>query len=116
VVLCGVSQNALAAIGPDGSELARFTASDPGVALIYGFLSPDLQHVVATGLRNPTVYARSGAAVTLPDNFFHSGWIDSQTIAGSVGSASNFGYVALANPGHVVDLGFEGQFVGGLLT
>jgi len=52
----------------------------------------------------------------LPDSFFHSGWIDSQTIAGSVGTASDFGYVALGNPGHAVDLGFKGQFVGGLLT
>ena len=115
VFACGRGDPTIRVLGPDGGEVWRLTASDAGGAVTYGFLSPDAQRVVALGMRT-TVYSRSGAPVVLPDSFFHSGWIDSQTIAGSVGTASDFGYVALGNPGHAVDLGFKGQFVGGLLT
>lgn len=36
-----------------------------------------------------------------------------RTVAGNVQPSQSFGYVSLANPGRVVDLGFKGTFVGG---
>jgi len=105
--LCaGTRTGAFQVLGPDGAT--QWAPATQGI--IYGFLSPDAQRVV--GLADaPTVYSRSGAPLHLPDTFFHAGWIDAKTIAGSV--RENVGYVSLANPGKVVDLGFKGQFVGG---
>ena len=105
--LCaGGHTGALQVLGPDGATLW----APPTQGVFYGFLSPDAQRVVALG-DTPIVYSRSGAPVHLPDTFFHAGWIDAKTIAGSV--RENVGYVSLANPGKVVDLGFKGRFVGG---
>jgi hypothetical protein len=87
---------------------------DPGDVPIYGFLSPDGRQVVALGSVS-AVYSPSDPPMALPVGFYHSGWIDSRTVAGTV-SSGNFAYVGLDNPGHAIDLGFKGQLVGGLLT
>jgi len=115
VFVCGRGNQAIQVIGPDGNVRWRYTGAELDVVLLYGFLSPDMQHVVATGRSSPTVFSPSGAPVVLPDAFFHAGWIDSQTIAGIVGRSQDFAYLTLSNPNHVVDLGFKGQFVGGLV-
>lgn len=104
IFLCGDQ-----VMGPDGSAL--WQVAGPHQTFLLGFLSPDGQRVVAID-DGSTVYDRSGSRTKLPDGFYHDGWIDDRTIAGSTES-QNFGYVTLANPGHIVDLGFKGAFVGG---
>jgi hypothetical protein len=115
-VVCGHGDNTFQVLGTDGRAAWNYAGSGSGLSIIYGFLSPDAQRVVATGQTNPTVFPRSGSPVTLADGFFHSGWIDSQTIAGNVEPSGNFAYVTLADPSHAVDLGFKGTFVGGMST
>jgi len=115
VFLCGGSNEALMVLGPDGSLRWRYTGTGGDGPELYGFLSPDAERVVALGSKSPTVYSASDPPITMPDGFFHSGWIDSRTVAG-ITTSGDFAFVSLASPGHVTDLGFKGQFVEGLAT
>jgi hypothetical protein len=110
VSLCGGTSGGVQVLGADGSvQWSVGAASEQG---LYGFLSPDAQRLVILG-SGSQVFGRSGAPVTLPNGFYHAGWIDAKTIAGQVDPPGNFAYVSLTNPGKVVDLGFKGEFVGG---
>ena len=112
VFVCSEGGRQIQVVGPDGTVQWRY--ADPGNAPIYGFLSPDARQVVALGTVS-AVYSASGPPVDLPRDFSHSGWIDSRTVAGQTASG-DFASVSLDSPGRAVDLGFKGQFVGGLLS
>jgi hypothetical protein len=104
----------IAIAGLDGH--ARAKAHFKSHAVIYGFLSPDGQRVVTLGASNSSVYAQASPPITMPNFFYHSGWIDDHTVAGTMQQSGHVAYVSLANPQNAVDLGFAGQFVGGLGT
>jgi hypothetical protein len=61
---------------------------------------------------------RSGARVKLPDRFYPQGWLDATTIVGyqdptGIGATvGNLALVRIADPGHVIDLGFTGVLAG----
>jgi hypothetical protein len=105
----------------DGSELWHFTAS--GQNSPFGLLlAPDGQHVMFCcndldlADAHERLVARDGKQVDLAKGFGASGWLDSTTMVGWVGSGSAgpapMAYVALNSPGVVVSMGFTGLFVG----
>jgi hypothetical protein len=100
---------------PDGSEIWRFTAQ-PNKSLEYAFISPDEKHVVG-GAFQPEVVGRDGSDVSLletrNDWFLFFGWLDSSTVVGN-GPKGNLSYVSLKSPASLVDLGFQGQYVGSI--
>jgi hypothetical protein len=113
VFVCGAGDEAFQVLGPDGAARWRYQGPKGTGSLLYGFLSPDGRQVVSFGASTSAVYAAAGAPVALASGFFHGGWIDSRTVAGSL-TSGHFAYVSLANPGRAVDLGFVGDFVGGV--
>ena len=110
-VLCDGRDPSFQVLGPDGQP--QWQGTVPGESLLYGFLSPDAQRAVFLADRS-LVCARGATPVPLPGGFSHTGWIDAHTVAGVVEPSETFGYVDLTRPDRVVDLGFKGQFVGGV--
>jgi len=102
---------------PDGIELWRARSQPPDL-YYYSLLAPDEEHVIAldSGLPYPgsKVLGSDGTPTTMPDKFWHSGWLDSNTVIGyrTDRNLGNLGYVSLSAPGTMVDLGFYGMFVG----
>jgi hypothetical protein len=107
---------------PDGHELWYFRNQSPDF-YYYSLLAPDERHLVAldSGLPYPgsQVLGQDGIAVRMPVRFLSSGWLDANTVVGFgpetvVGFTPdrNLGYVMLSAPGIVVNLGFQGLFVG----
>lgn len=114
VFVCGPGDNTFQVVGPDGGVRWRYAARDAGVSLTYCFLSPDARRVVSFGLTESTVYPQSGSPITMASGFYHGGWIDSQTVAGTLDPPGHLAYVSLARPHHAVELGLTGQIVGPL--
>jgi len=111
---------------PDGSELWRFTSQSPNF-YYHSLLAPDARHVVA--LNSTLSYPGSlllspdGSAIKMPDRFLCNGWLDANTVVGfgpenvvGLTPDRNLGYVSLSAPGTVVNLGFQGLFVGTVRT
>jgi hypothetical protein len=90
------------ALSPDGDALA--VAEDRGTG------DPSAERTV--------LYRRDGAATRLPDGFLPEGWLDANTLIGAQGNVPRnrgplpMAVVHLDAPGELVDLGFDGLFVG----
>lgn len=103
----------LRVIAADGRRLWSHQ-SEGGAQYIYAFLAPNHSHVVVLGDPGVVVLAADGSSVKLPTNFFHSGWLDDQTIIGSQSGTKDLSYVKLAQPTKALTLGASGTFVGTL--
>jgi hypothetical protein len=106
----------------DGHELWRFRSPAPDI-YYYGLLAPDERHVVALDSSLPypdsRVLGLDGSTFRLPDRFLSSGWLDANTVIGfgpenvvGITPDRNLGYITLSAPNMVVNLGFQGLFVG----
>jgi hypothetical protein len=95
----------------DGTEIWRITAQ-PNGGYPYPFLSPDEQHVLAgTGAE---VVGRDGTDLKLSGTYFN-GWLDSSTVIGGAANG-NLAYLSLKSPTALIDMGFQGLFVGTVQT
>jgi hypothetical protein len=102
----------LRVVAADGRRL--WSHQSEGGQYLFAFLSPNHSHVVVLADPGVVVVGADGSAVKLPTNFFHSGWLDDQTVIGSQAGAKDLSYVKLAQPGKALGLGINGTFVGTL--
>jgi hypothetical protein len=108
----GQQSKSVRVVAPDGRRL--WSGQSEGAQYIYAFLAPNHSHIVVLGDPGATVMGADGSSVKLPNNFFHSGWLDDQTIIGSQSGAKDLSYVKLAQPTKAMTLGASGTFVGTL--
>jgi hypothetical protein len=97
--------------GADGNEIWRITAQ-PNGGYPDPFLSPNEQYVLAGA--GAEVMGRDGTDVKLTGSYFN-GWLDSSTVVGGAPNG-NLAYVSLKSPTALIDMGFQGLFVGTVQT
>jgi len=110
-------QDSIDVFNPDGSPSWKFSAPNQGYMV--PLLSPDLRHVEALG---PMIVGKDGSSTPIgnpqpngPSDFYAGGWLDAQTVIGWHNSGSTYNemtIVRLSAPSKLVDLGFQGTFVG----
>jgi hypothetical protein len=111
--------DAVDVFNPDGSVSWKYSAPNQGYMV--PLLSPDLRHVEALG---PLVMGKDGSSIPIgnfqpnapfDNEFFAGGWLDAQTLIGWRSSSTVYNemtIVRLSAPSQLVDLGFQGTFVG----
>lgn len=96
---------------PDGSLVWRAQGNQD---FYVPLLAPDRNNIAVEG----AAFGRNGSQIQLGPsdaNFFSTGWLDNHTVIGWFGQKPNhLGFVRMATPSRIEDLGFEGTFVGTL--
>jgi hypothetical protein len=109
--VCTPAEGTIEVHAADGNLLWQ-RVHTPGEGYFSCFLSPDAERVVT--YVGPQVVGRDGSVVSLASHFDQLGWLDSATVIGHTGPAAQLAYVRLQSPTKLVDLGFQGAFVGSL--
>jgi hypothetical protein len=112
---------------PDGSKLWALNKPQQGApppdgpspGYAQALLAPDRQHVAADGpmLATPELIASDGKDVAIGaanNQFGPLGWLDSSSVMGWIGPAEEMARVRIDAPSKVVDMGFQGTYVGAL--
>jgi hypothetical protein len=106
-----ISSNELVSVRNAAGNLI-WTTHVPGVNARSIYLSADGQ-AISDGQR---VESHAGGALQMPQGFRVEGWLDSNTVIGTVtppggGGEGNLSWISLGDPTTVHDLGFKGDFV-----
>jgi hypothetical protein len=95
---------------PDASEIWR-AASEPKNNFFLAFLSPDERRLAAAHAsgNGADVVGKDGSRLVL--TLWPVGWLDAATVIGT-NDTGNLSFAALNAPRTIVDIGFQGKFLG----
>lgn len=120
-----VDQNAITVFRPDGSTAWTFAqpqgggGDGPGPGYSQTWLAPDAKHVAANRpvTASAAIIGPVGSAVAIGPSgaqYESRGWIDQSTIIGWISGGEELAVVQTAAPAKIVDLGFQGWYIGAI--